>query len=372
MQRAGMLVAVMCGLIAADSARAQKAPAPDSAAEHLAGARRFGWSAVEPLLENLGRSDAAKFRGIRAFADDYQKARKRLDVTRPVDEWPAIEMDRLVTHNPNFWSCACEIRPGDPGWLYVHGGLLLAAGEATRAQQILALGLQSRGVPVRVRESIVAMLKAAEQVIRDGNEAYAPGVGLFDKGDLLGAIDVYRNALRVWPQNSCAQYELGLALRDRILQEKGDKAKKAADDLPAMPEVDECFARSRRFDPLRIEAYQGRGDDVVPRLLAVTEANKAWAKIAAATKPGELVSDEVLAVFSRACQLAGIHELALVARQALVSREQRLSDADLTLIATGLRALAPGEASEAAIKRLDNPKIEMRFLVQPESSDPRP
>jgi hypothetical protein len=213
------------------------------------------------------------------------------------------------------------------------------------------------------------MLRVAESVIDDANKAVSAGVALYDRGDKRSALEKYRSAIKVWPQNSMAHYELGLTLRSLALEERGDKVPKLGgievrENLPAIPEVENCFAQSRRHDPLRVEAYQGSGKDVLARLVAIAACREAWDPIA--TSGGTLVADEIVVRFSEASQQAGLHELALVARQVVVSRQGRLSRTDHTFIAKSLRALARGAASEAALKFLDNPRIELRALVNPE------
>ena len=87
-------------------------------------ARKFGWLAIAPFMDNIEQSDPVKFPGLRAFAKDYRKARQGLDLDQPLTKWPPVDIDLLVTGaTPNFW-CApsFEIRPGDPGWLYTHAG----------------------------------------------------------------------------------------------------------------------------------------------------------------------------------------------------------------------------------------------------------
>ncbi|AGA28949.1 tetratricopeptide repeat protein [Singulisphaera acidiphila] len=372
------LLFVVAALVSATAiyARGQEAlPLKKSATEHLVEARQFGWLAVASIIDNLGKSDPKKFPGLRAFSEDYAKATRGLDPSRPPEEWPAVDVDALITRNPNFWRANYEVRPGDPAWMYTHAGLLLGGGEATRAQQILALARQSRGTPKQMHDALDQMLSVAESVIRDANEAVGGGIKLYDKGDKDGAIGRYRDALKVWPQNSFAHYELGLSLHARAVEARGEEVPKlgtiqVGPRFPKIPEVEECFARARRHDPLRLEAYQGAGPEVLPRLVALQECLKAWAVIVAS--PAMRAPEGALLETSEGCQLAGAHELALVVRQVVVGRRGGLGRSDHIFITTSLRALAPGPQSEATLKYLDNPRIEMRSLtdVEPENTQP--
>lgn len=371
-----VIAALVSAIAIVIDARGQEAPSDKKAAtEHLVEARQFGWLAIASIIDNLGESDPKKFPGLRAFAADYAKATRGLDPRRPPEEWPAVDVDALVTRNPNFWRANYEIRPGDPAWMYTHAGLLLGGGEATRAQQILALARQSRGTPKQMHEALDQMLSVAERVIRDANEAVGEGIKLYDKGDKAGAIGRYRDALKVWPQNSFAHYELGLSLHARAVEARGEGPPKlgtiqVGSQLPKIPEVEECFARARRHDPLRWEAYQGARPDVLPRLVALQECLKAWAVIV--SSPAMRAPEGVLLETSEGCQRAGAHELALVGRQVVVGRRGGLGRSDHTFISTSLQTLAPGPQTEATLKYLDNPRIEMRALIDAEPENARP
>ncbi len=364
------------GLLAIPTPGQEQADRKSSPAEHLSEARQLGWMAAAPLIDILLQSDPNDFPGLQAFVKGYAETVKGLDPSRPPKEWPAIDIDAFVTRNPTFWRASFEVRPGDPAWLcYVHAGLLLGAGEARRAQLVMALARQSRGNPQPMRDAIGQMLTVAECVIRDGVDATSAGVTLFDKGDKKGAIDRYRKAIAIWPQNPFAHYELGLSLRAHVMEARGERPFKLGTvqvrgDLPPMPEVEECFARARRHDPLRLEAYQGAGKDVLPRLQALMNCLEPWQQIA--SSGNKLVTDDVIAQFSQGCQEAGLHDLAIVARQVLISRRGRFIPADHPFLAKSLRALAPGPPSEAALKLLDGPMLKLYSLVNPEPNHAQP
>jgi tetratricopeptide (TPR) repeat protein len=373
MRRFILLKTLLSSVIYLTAASGQEEQAPQSrASQNLTEARQFGWKAVAPVMENLGKSDPGKFPGLIAFSKAYEDARQQLDPDKPPATWPAIDIEKLVTKNPNFWRANYEIGPGDPLWLYCHAGLLLGAGEATRAQGILALARQTRGTPQVVRDAIDKMLRVAERVIKDGNDAVAEGITLFDKGDKAGAVERYRAALKIWPQNSFAHYELGLTLRDQALEAKGEKLPKAGtievkSNMAKMPEVESCFAQSRLHDPLRWEAYQGNIANVMQRLIAIRKARDAWMTIA--SSDDKFAPDDVLKQFADSCRDARAYELALVARQLVINRQRQFGREDHDFISDVLRKQAPGPASEAALKFLDNPRIELRSLTVLENAE---
>ena len=83
------------------------------------------------------------------------------------------------------------------------------------------------------------------------------------------------------------------------------------------------------------------------------ECRPEWSKLA---RTQELLDRQVLERFSKACQEAGVDELA-VARQVLVARRGRDVSSDQPLISAGLRRLAPGPQTEAVIRRLAEPGL---------------
>src|SRR2546425_438669 len=82
----------------------------------------------------------------------------------PPDKWPALDVDALVSRNPNFWRAYFEIAPGDPGLMLLHAGLLLSAGEATRASYLLVVAGQRPGVPKEIQQGFQIILAHAQKV----------------------------------------------------------------------------------------------------------------------------------------------------------------------------------------------------------------
>lgn len=120
-------------------------PSPTQAPPELNAARRTGWQLSLLIIENLEAGDPKEFPGIQAWLNDYRKIAKGIDPKVAPDRWPVLEVDALVTRNPNFWRAFYEIAPGDPGLVMLHAGLLLSAGEAVRATHLIVVASQRRG-----------------------------------------------------------------------------------------------------------------------------------------------------------------------------------------------------------------------------------
>ena len=99
-----------CAALAILTIATWTAAAESPALEHVTDARKFGWLAIAPFMDNIEQSDPVKFPGLRAFAKDYRKARQGLDLDQPSAKWPPVDIDLLVTRNPNF--CAPVSRSG--------------------------------------------------------------------------------------------------------------------------------------------------------------------------------------------------------------------------------------------------------------------
>jgi len=89
-----------------------------------------------------------------------------------------------------------------------------------------------------------------------------------------------------------------------------------------------------------------------------------WQKLA--KEPEKRVDDKALQDFAEACQEAGIYELGLATRQVMVARRGRYAPSDHPYFTTSLGKLAPGEQTDALLKRLATGVLNLRQLVVPE------
>jgi hypothetical protein len=337
----------------------------------LAAARREGWTITTLLVQTLRAGDQNVFPGIAAWGKDFDKVAARIDAKRPPEEWPPIDVDSLVTHNPNFWQAYYEVAPADPGLLLLHGALLLTAGEATRASHLLVIAKQRPGIPKEVQAALGALLVHSQQAGERSNRLVSEGAKLHDNKDYKGAIAKYREALAAWPQNGWACYELGYSLYFQQLVAEGAElpppdSVQINSGKTFSPAVADEYAKSRRHDPFQLKAYQGSDQEVIRGFVALAEKGlPAWRQIAAHIN--RLAKDEVLQQLATACQQANDHELALTIRQVLIARRgQGFARADYPFISTSLRKLSPGNQTERVLKSLTRDALEVRQLIAPE------
>ncbi len=345
-----------------------------SSAESVAGlhkARRTGWQMVQLVVDKFDSGNVAKFPGTDAWMKDFRKATHGIELKVSPAKWPALEIDALVSRNPNWWRAYYEIAPGDPGLLLLHAGLLLSAGEATRATHLIIVAHQIPRCPQEFKEAFDVVLNNAQAAHKASNELVFAGNKLFDQRDFAAALKKHKEALEIWPQNGFAHYEVGLTLRE-LERAAAGKQPLEPDRIFINPveenskDVDAAFAKSRLHDPFQIRAYQGKDKDVINGFLALSKKGlPAWQKLVKNRKAA--MDDEVLREFASACQDAGIHELALSIRQVLVAhRRGRYASEDHPFIMRSLKQLAPGKATEATLERLKSDKLELQQLVSPQ------
>jgi tetratricopeptide (TPR) repeat protein len=346
-------------------------PVAENPVETMHAARRLGWQLATLTIDNLKAADQKNFPGIEAWLKDFEKATKGIDLKVAPAKWPVVDVDALLTNNPNFWQAHYEIAPGDPGLIMLHAGLLLSVGEANRAANMLVVGLQRPAIPTPVQQGLQIALANTQAFAQKSNTLVIRGTEFHDKSEYAEALKEYKAALELWPQNGWAYYEVGYTLREQEMVRAGEKKLPAStvivnSDRKNSPEVEAAFAKARKYDPFQWKAYQGSDQDAIRGLMALTKKGMpAWQKLG--QDPMKKADDQVLEDLANACQEANIHDLALVTRQILVARRKGYDPADHPFISKSLRKLAPGKQTEEILTRLvANKKLSLRQLVVPE------
>jgi hypothetical protein len=339
---------------------------PKAANAPLNEARRAGWAMATMVLEKLESSDEKHFPGIVTWVADFRKATKGIDAKVAPDKWPAFDVDAQVTHNPKFWRAYFEVAPGDPGLMLLHAGLLLSAGECNRASYILQLAWQRPGVPKEVQDGFDQLLLHIRKAVEPSHTLVEAGIKLHDQGDYDAAIAKYKEALALWPQCGFAQYEMGLSMHHRQLKAAGLKPATIVNPkderYKQSAEVKGAYAQARQHDPFQWNAWQGDDPEVIHGFMAFAkEGMRAWQPIATDRK--KQVPDATMKSLADALQEAGVHELAVVARQIFVARRGRYDPKDHPFLTTSLRKLAPGEPVETTLKLLNGGELAVRQIV---------
>jgi tetratricopeptide (TPR) repeat protein len=341
-------------------------------------ARRASWIITMQLVEKLDEGDATQWPGTQAWLKDLREQAKGIDKDTPVEKWPTVDIGALVDHNPNFWRMYFEIAPADPTMSFIHAGLLLSQGEAMRAAYILELAQHRPGIPKAFRQAFRALQGTAMAAMKASNAATQQGVKLFDQGDYDGAMKKYREAHKLCPTNGWTYYEMGYTLRTKAAVARGDKPGqpgtieingKSPNDSA---EVIAALAGARRHDPLQLIAYQGSDQDVINGALAMAkQVQPAWKTL---REEGLTKEEEYHALkeLSEGLHDAGVHDLAILARQLMTARRNGYDASDFPIFAAGLRKLAPGKATEEILDRLAGKSLKLRPLTNLEEEEGQP
>lgn len=335
----------------------------------LAEARKTGLLLANMVVEKLSSEDATKFPGMKNWSQDFQRFSEGLLAKSP-DEWGNLDVDSLLTKNPHFWEMTYEIFPGDPGLMLLHAGVLMTAGELTRAAQIAYLGLQRNSIPKPFHVGLNSVITQYQKVNEKANIPVYAGIKRYDDGDYGQALRKYDEAINLWPQNPFAWYEAGLTM---LQQERIAAGKKP---IPSDPfailderlskEVAHAFHRARMSDALQLRAYQGDEKELLATLAILNKkVIPSWDKLT--QNHNKSASEELLTELANSFQEAQLHDYALIVRQVLIARRNRFLPEDHPFIASNLKKVIPPAEAESILKRLTSARIEFRQLVKPET-----
>lgn len=334
----------------------------------LDAARRAGWDTVSILAHSMTVSDAQRFPSVHAWLKEFRTAGGVVGKRQPGAALPGVDANRLGPRNPVFWRAYFEITPGDSGAMLLHAGLLLAAGEVSRAAYVLIAARQSPAIDREMRHAVDSLLEFCQAALGRGAQQVAEAAKLHEVGSAPSAAFKLRELLLLWPANALAHYELGLALAAQQYAQAGRKPPPRArlsihSEIPPSPAVLDAYAKARLHDPLLIRAYQGRevqGTDVL--LTLGRKVRPLWEQIARETEPK--IDNDDLESLANALLEAGIAEVSLAVRQVLIGREGGYDDQDRRNVAAALRSLAPA-AIDPVVARLGAKKPEFIKVILP-------
>ncbi len=354
---------VWCSLAPAAPCLAAAAPAYPE----LAAARRAGWDVARTIASGMAAADLKRFPGVQAWLKEFRTVEAKFDATTASASPPAFDVDRLVTRNPAWWLAYFEIAPADPPALLLQAGLLLAAGEASRASYVLVVARQRTGMADGMRDALETLLGHSQRALARAGRAVHEAGKQADDGARQAAVAKLRETLLLWPQSGLAHYELALAALGQQYIAAGRKPPTRAQlnlhsELKPSTEVLAGFARARQHDPLLLPAYQGPEAQIGEALLVLGRKVRPFWEAVAKDSAGE-APDDTLRILGSGLQEAGLDELAVTARQVVVARERGYDDADRRFLAASLRKLLPEAGAEAAMRRLGIPGIEYLSLV---------
>lgn len=355
-----LLLCVGAALPPARSAEPQQLP-------ELRAAQRLGWDTAAVLAQGLASSDPKRFPGIHAWLKDYRAA-GGTPGKRGADGIPRLDVERLVTRNPNFWRAYFELAPGDGGTMLLHASMLLAAGEASRAAYMVVIARQTPEIANELLQAMDNLLLGSRNLIASGAQHVAVAVKLHESGQPALAAKQLREAINAWPGNALAHYELALALLAQQYVDAGRAPPARArlgihSELAPGAAAVAAYANARRHDPLLIRAYQETDKAGANALLILGKTVRPrWETLARDTHAQ--ARDDTLGDLAEAFQDIGVHDLALALGQVVFGRQGGYDDDDRKFIAANLRVLVPN-ATDAVIKGISAQRPEFARLVLP-------
>jgi tetratricopeptide (TPR) repeat protein len=340
----------------------------DSKAATLADAKQFGWKVVSTIAESVGNEknyEAKSYPGNAAWFAELRNATKGCDPAKPIDQWPVIDGDKLITHNPRYWQMHFEVAPADPMLALLHAGLLQMSGSTERSSYLVVIAAQGPALPPESLTLIKSLVLMNNGTLTKPHQLMNQGIALHDKGDFDGALAKHDAALKLHPRYGVAWYERGYALRAKAWKAAGVPEQKSNvivndEKLPEDPkEVTEAFAKARLHDPFQYMAYQGRDKQVIDGVMVLAEKGiPAWKKVEQGF--GKQVSDATIRNLAEALQIAGAHDLAIEARQVLIARRGNYAPEDYSFLEKSLKALAQGPPIEQTLAKLRGQTMAVR------------
>jgi tetratricopeptide (TPR) repeat protein len=336
--------------------------------DELENARRDGWTLAIAMIENMPEFDAADFPALAELRAQLLKAIEAVDVTEPIEKWPAVDVDKLTINNPVFWAAYFETVPGNGYLEAVVAALLKANGEILRSLQIAVIARHGKFNSESTALAIKRCLNPNQRVINAASFRVGKGVEAFDSGKYDKAEKIFKDVLKDWPQFGMASYELGLTYfhQDEIAagRKPPELGKLRIDPKTQIPgkRVYDLYAKSRAHDPMLKMGYQGSGmkDQLIVMFRVVWPAYQQISNLAA-----KKIDDRALESFAVGCQMVGLDDYALFARQTSVSRREKVGfgKQDAGYIKTSLNNLVPGKRTDETLKRLGGKSIKTYRFV---------
>lgn len=338
-------------------------------------ARGICWFDYEYMKSRLSKLDSNEYPGIQAWLDEYQKFAQNATANDP-STWPnKFDFDKVVLGSPTFWQATFEVVPGDAAWMSSYVSKLIGAGEFERARTAIIILLHSDHFHDDIRKTMLMTLSLSELARTEVNELVEEGVKHFDQGKLDAAMENINQALELNPASGFAWYEYAFTKRRMEIEKdanpsvnamfKFNSEGKLEGELPRYynPDIRSALEKSRQHNPLFPSAYFLDDKDLLERSWRIqVKLTPLWNDF---SKDGPMgrISDEKLQEFATMCQQDQLHEAAILARIVLAERRKSYSKEDVDFLAISLRAIAPGEPVETALKRLGQADPKLRMLI---------
>lgn len=278
----------------------------------LAEARQRSWRTAVDIAAAYGQIPADACPGIAAFLRDFAVARRVVEEGGAEPNLDLLDVNALVTRNPNFWRASLEIAPHDGSFLLLHATLLASAGEIWRANRVLLATTQLLPLEARTRPLYLAHVYGLGAIIMDS----VAGIDDHVRGaDFDRVASVYREGLAVWPRNGLLLGGvIDVALQKRLAAEKGDRLtneRREALVTETLATLSVEFARLHAVDPVAAAGF--RADPEARR--KGRELQRLWGRLGDSDMA---LGYKEVGELAEALEGAGAHELALVLQRLLV------------------------------------------------------
>lgn len=340
------------------------AAAPESFREDLWDARLRAWQTVLDLTRVYAQIPAGQCPGVSDLVKDIDAARRRIasDDGPRLDE---LDVDALVTHNPNFWRASLEIAPSDGSLLLLQAMLFASAGEVWRANRVLMATTQLLPIDARTRPLYLAHTYGIGALILDsiaGIDARTSGV------EVKQVEAVYVDALKTWPGNALVlsaliELRARAALGDvgsegrRVLTE--DSARRRAESLEASrDDIEQLHA----IDPINAAPFRG---DATARL-AGQKLLANWQRL---SDRGVALGHKEISEIVLELEKADAPELALILQRLLVVARGFASPGDAITWRRLLPKLLDPAAADALLTSWTDGAINTVALSGPDPSE---
>ncbi len=336
--------------------RATAVAAQENLSSRISEVRSGAWHTAIEITDVYEKISPERCPGIAALVVDIRAAQRRVG-EGPSFDLSRFDVDRVVTHNPNFWRAALEVSPSDGSFSLLHATLLASAGEIWRAYRVLCATTQLLPISAEARPYYLAHLYGLGSLM-----ATASRTGEIPTSD-FAAVSQLERGLAAWPKNAVLLHEL-VDLRMRLVLAEGMKLKKGNQGGRGFSEVQSNIKsyhaeleRLFALDPIRAAPFRGNPSQRAD----AQRLNAQWAKM---TDADNVLGYKEVRELGDLLESADIPDLALVLRRIEVVARGFPGPSDLAAWRRLLPKLIGAQATDALFSAVDRGDINVVDLDQ--------
>lgn len=217
------------------------------------------------------------------LSKDLQSVDKRFDMVidygASLEKNPLKNIDSLTIYSNKYWKAFIAMSAGNPTVYNTRISLLMKEGYVDKAGYVLLMSIYHTDFK---REDNMLMFNKVNdwytKIKNESNVYVEKGVLHYDKGNIEEALNMYSNALIVFPKNPWAYYEIGLTKMMNNLFKKSE----SRDSLYLLNDFNKevhqtYFALTKQYDPFYQLAYQGNKEQFKYMLPIMKKVNPSLA-----------------------------------------------------------------------------------------------